>query len=209
MGNPTLFLLLGVVQKLSPELANLLGSLAGPGLGIYSARVVQSGSGFHFEIELDGIGHPLGSVTLAECEAFSRRFAETLDLVLLEGHPDRVSALPVGITPDNYTVEVNSAGAERKLRLPGDLQRFAGVPLRIQFTESGSRQTRLGVYGVRPAGEAAEPQADVASEQDYYFFMEYTPRRTGKNRKRSAKKTVAEFRVPVGDILQVNLYLDF
>lgn len=186
----------------------MLGSLVDSGIGIYSARVLRSGNGFHFEIELDGLNHPLGAVTLAECESFSRRFAETLDRVLAgESEADWGEALPVGILPDNYTVEVNSAGAERQLRLPGELERFQGKALKVQYREGDRTTTRLGLFaGMGPAPEGEIP-ADVG--QNYYIFEEYTPRRGRGNRKRSGKQQRKEFRVLPEEVVRVNLYLDF
>lgn len=210
VGHPHSFLLLGVFLKLSLELAELLGRVADPGVGVYSARVLRSGNGFHFEIALDGLDHPLGAVTIAECESFSRRFVETLDRVLEEGHPDWGAALPVGILPDNYTVEVNSAGAERQLRLPEELERFRGKPLKIQHREEERTRTRLGVFVKsvsRETTDSVEITEDV--DQNYYIFEEYTPRRGGANRKRSGKQARTEFRLASADLLRVNLYLDF
>ncbi|EKQ83288.1 hypothetical protein LEP1GSC064_1128 [Leptospira kirschneri serovar Grippotyphosa str. Moskva] len=58
------------------------------------------------EVVLDNLEHPYGSVSLLECEQVSRKLKEELER----------------ISPDlDYTLKVSSAGAERKLDLPGDL----------------------------------------------------------------------------------------
>ena len=158
------------------------------------------------------MNHPLGAVTLDECESFSRRFVEALDRVLEEGNPDWGKALPVGILPDNYTVEVNSAGAERQLRLPGELERFRGKPLKIQYREMDKTRTRLGVF-LKSARTAENDESSVEitedRDQSYYIFEEYTPRRGGANRKRSGKQAGTKFQVASADCIRVNLYLDF
>lgn len=208
---PTLFYYSGVVLKLSLELAELLKGVAEPGTGIYSARVLRSGNGFHFEIELDGLNHPLGAVTLATCESFSRGFTEILDRVLEAGDPDWKDVLPVGILPDNYTVEVNSAGAERQLRLPGDLERFREQPLRIRYMDGERKLTRLGLFQAvaeESLDEGERSSGAGEADRDFWYFKEYIPRRGGGNRKRSGKK-VESFRLDSGSVVQVNLYLDF
>lgn len=45
----------------------------------------------------------------------------------------------------DISMEVSSPGAERTLRLPGDLQRFAGLPLYVEYTDAqGEQVTSVG-----------------------------------------------------------------
>ncbi|TGK00924.1 ribosome maturation factor RimP [Leptospira semungkisensis] len=90
---------------------------------LYALMVSQRPNHTLIEIELDQLDHPYGSVSLLECEQVSRKLNEELEK----------------ISPDlNYTLKVSSAGAERKLVIPEDLDRFRGIPVRLVYKVEGS-----------------------------------------------------------------------
>lgn len=180
----------------------LTGSLA-----IYDARVHEMGNGFHLEVELDNLDDPHGAVNLSDCEIYSRRLTLLIDQTL-DGDGEGREALPSGITPENYSMEVTSAGAERILRLPSDLERFRGLPLKVRYRSEETAHSELMVYHL-----------SVSTEKGVvYEFESYNPRRvkrkSGKSKhgRSSAGKGRDEGRIikiQADDILDVKLFLDF
>ncbi len=165
------------------------------GTAIYSASVAPAGDGYHFEVVLDGLTDPRGAVSVADCDRFSERLVELLDA--------GGSTLPPDLTAENYSLEVSSAGAERKLRLPEDLSRFTGLPLRLHFTKDGVRHNELVTFG-------GEDPAGV------YRFQEYIPRRKrnrtgpkGRARNFFGARGVEAVELKLEEMEHGNLYLDF
>ncbi|WP_238755256.1 ribosome maturation factor RimP, partial [Leptospira bandrabouensis] len=100
---------------------------------MYSLKVNQRPNHSLIEIVLDNLEHPYGSVSLLECEHVSRKLKEELER----------------ISPDlDYTLKVSSAGAERKLDLPGDLDRFRGIPVRLIFLSEQSENPQEGIFRI-------------------------------------------------------------
>ena len=167
-------------------------------VGVYAARVKPAGGqGFHFEVELDGLQDERGAVSLEDCQAFSQRFVELVDNRLARGGGPDTEGLPEGLTPDNYSLEVASAGAERELRLPEDLERFRGLPLKLRYRDSeGKDRSDLVVF------QGIENDAGEAS------FEPYTPKRKRRS-KGEKKQNGREIRLPLCEMIRANLYLDF
>jgi ribosome maturation factor RimP len=93
-------------------------------LQIYSLDLKSARGHFLIEICLDNLNDPRGSVSIKDCENVSKLLGEFLE----ESYSD-----------ENYTLQVSSAGAERELRLPGDLGRFKNVPVKIDFMQNGKK----------------------------------------------------------------------
>lgn len=168
------------------------------GVAVFGLVLQPSGEGFHFEIQLDGLNDPSGAVSLDECETFSRRFAELVDAEIESGNPAGI--FPDGLTVENYTMEVSSAGAERMLHLPDDLERFKGRPLKIQVLFEGKKESRLAVF--------------EGMEESRYCFRPYEPVRKGRKRKAGRKKDLTKdgehaLLVERDNLIQANLFLDF
>lgn len=90
----------------SEEISGILDGVLSLPVKLYSLKVNQRPNHSLIEVVLDNLEHPYGSVSLLECEQVSRKLKEELER----------------ISPDlDYTLKVSSAGAERKLDLPGDL----------------------------------------------------------------------------------------
>jgi len=197
-----------------PDWAERLAEIASQGIAVFSCRMLSMADGFHFEVELDGLHDPHGAVTLGDCEEFSRRFCERLDREIElaadgSGDPNWKALLPAGLTIDNYSLEVASAGAEREIRLPQELERFRGLPLKLKW---------------RPADpeRSADERVEVVvfegrdEESDAYRFRRYTP--TGGKSRRALKrqgkrppsrKAEPHYEVREEELAQANLYLDF
>ncbi|MBI39710.1 MAG: hypothetical protein CMF59_08925 [Leptospiraceae bacterium] len=162
-----------------------------PGTEIYSIRLRNAGGGYHIEVQLDDLNHPTGSVDLEQCETFSRALIERLDAAL---ESDRRS-LPADLNAENYSLEVSSAGAERQLRLPGDLERFMASPMKLQFEEEGTVLTEIVEYTGKEEREG----------QELLLFRSY---KTGGSRKKGGKGKTKNYALSLEQIRKANLYLD-
>ncbi len=167
-------------------------SIAPEDVGIFEARVLPASGGFHFEVVLDGLADPRGAVSLAQCESFSRNLAHYLDERILAAEDSSAPGdveLPAGLTVENYTIEVSSAGAERRLRLPEDLERFKGQPIRLKLpvrTEDGKEtvSVRLVVFDGR--------QADDWCFREYLATSTRASRVRRRREKREARKAAKD-----------------
>lgn len=180
------FLLMGVIQVIATDLAGLVRTIVPDGIGIYEARVLPASGGFHFEVVLDGLTDPRGAVTIAQCDTFSRDLVALLDQVILELDSIWAGVLPANLNAENYTIEVSSAGAERRLRLPDDLERFKGQPIRLKLpakTKDGkdTAAVRLVVFDRKESDE-------VWCFQEYLATSKRVSRVRRRREKRAAKK---------------------
>lgn len=186
------------------EIVDLLREVAPEGLAVYSGRLQNLADGFHFEVELDGLNDPRGAVSLSECERYSQRLIERLDHELVSDGEWR-QTLPSGLTVDNYSVEVASAGAERELRLPGELERFRGQPLYIRFAEEGEPMQDAVVVFI-------ETQRDAAEQTLVFQRYQPTARRARRKQRKARSGGSAEaapLRISPAALRYARLYLDF
>jgi ribosome maturation factor RimP len=144
----------------------MVQTIAPDGVAVYDARIWPASGGFHCEVVLDGLQDPRGAVSVEQCESCSRALAALLDRQVQEPEEQWAGILPPGLTAENYSLEVSSAGAERRLRLPEDLERFRGLPMRFKLpkkTQAGKDtiEVRLVVFD-RTEGET-------------WIFREYEP----------------------------------
>ncbi|EMJ83355.1 hypothetical protein LEP1GSC016_1462 [Leptospira borgpetersenii serovar Hardjo-bovis str. Sponselee] len=121
---------------------------------------------------MDNLEHPYGSVSLLECEQVSRKLKEELER----------------ISPDlDFTLKVSSAGAERKLHLPEDIDRFRGIPVRLVFRSGESEKNQEGIFRI------------VNRDGDQVFLEKFQ-----KGKKSAVKKQTT---LNLKDILKGNLYV--
>ncbi len=169
----------------------MIGELAtqalGPGLAVFSAKLHPVKNGFHVQVELDGLVHPQGAVSVGDCEEFSKRLSLLIDQAVERQDP----GVPAGLTAENYTLEVSSAGAERELRLPEELSRFRDVPIKLRYEEADGKE------------DTAVVVSQGKGEDGLYLFTAYA----GKRRKR--KQKFKELRLDPSKIRKANLFLDF
>ncbi|URD71376.1 ribosome maturation factor RimP [Leptospira borgpetersenii] len=139
---------------------------------MYSLKVNQRPNHSLIEVVLDNLEHPYGSVSLLECEQVSRKLKEELER----------------ISPDlDFTLKVSSAGAERKLHLPEDIDRFRGIPVRLVFRSGESEKDQEGIFRI------------VNRDGDQVFLEKFQ-----KGKKSAVKKQTT---LNLKDILKGNLYV--
>ncbi|ASV10949.1 MULTISPECIES: ribosome maturation factor RimP [Leptospira] len=154
------------------EISGILDDVLFLPVKLYSLKVNQRPNHSLIEIVLDNLEHPYGSVSLLECEQVSRKLKEELER----------------ISPDlDFTLKVSSAGAERKLDLPGDLDRFRGIPVRLVFRSVESEKHQEGIFRI------------VNRDGDRVFLEKFQ-----KGKQSAVKKqTILDLK----DILKGNLYV--
>ena len=102
-------------------------------LALFSLKIKKSTlSSVILEVVLDQMVHPTGSASLQDCEMVSRVLSEKLDALDPDG---------------NFQLKVQSAGAERKLRLPEDLVRFQGLLAQLEVAADDGK-TNQSVYKI-------------------------------------------------------------
>ncbi len=99
-----------------------------------------------------------GQVVQACCGSL-RGHAESLEC--LDPHPPRTMPPTLlqnalGEEADQIEFEVSSPGAERQLRLPGELPRFATLPMKVEYVEQQQQQ---------PLPTSTSATAEVSSRQ--------------------------------------------
>ncbi|WP_243393422.1 ribosome maturation factor RimP [Leptospira perolatii] len=140
---------------------------------MYALKVSQRPNHTLIEVELDHLENRFGSVSLLECEQVSRKLKEELER----------------ISPDlDYTLKVSSAGAERSLDLPGDLDRFRGIPVRLVYRVEGSDTQKEGVFKI------------LDRRGDQVILELFSKRAKGSGKKKEAILNTK-------DILKGNLYV--
>ena len=107
------------ITELTAELA--APAIAEQGCTLWDVEYVKEAGTWYLRILLD----KEGGVDILDCEEIYRKVSDLLD----EADPIEGS----------YTLEVGSAGAERALTRPSELQRFLGspVPVRLYLAREG------------------------------------------------------------------------
>lgn len=155
------------------NIRELLDKVLEPPLALFSLTVQNRKNHALIEISLDHLTSKTGSASLEDCELVSKRLKEELDLSEEEF---------------DFTLQVSSAGAERILRLPEDLDRFQGLLAKLEVQlENENWDKRIFRLGVR--------------EGDSVLLTLYDR----KTRHKKNQKTVT---LPVHKIRKGNLYLE-
>jgi ribosome maturation factor RimP len=153
---------------------DILDSILEKPLSLFSFKMVSQNNHSLIEISLDNLDHPYGSVTIGDCERISRKLAQVLEEEYAE---------------ENYTLQVSSAGAERELKIPFDLERFKSVPIKLIYRESDEKW-KEGVFLL------------VRLEDGKVELQPYKA-------KSSKKKPVENLILDISVIKKGHLYLDF
>lgn len=114
-----------------------------------------------------------------------------------------------GVSPDELTVEVSSAGAEREVRIPRDLGRFTGLPMLVRYKQAGGGNGD----GTAPAtaAEVLELETyDVASGTTVWKLANVRANRAGLKKGQPLNKKLRERRINLRfeELLKVNLHMD-
>lgn len=189
------------------EFIDILNKAVWSSIVIHEHRLINISNGYQIEVSLDNLDDPTGAVRLEDCEEYSKRIVDLIDNAIETDDSELTEALPEGMTTENYSLEVSSAGAERRLKIPEDLERFRDRPLRLKVLVDQTRH-RLHVLF-----------REMKKTDDGSLLFEFEDYRSGKSgsgkQKKSKKKASSLFdedgkiRIRETDLLEANLFLDF
>lgn len=155
------------------QIRDILGEILVHPLALFSFKIKKSSVSMIMEVVLDHLENKYGSASLSDCENVSRTLSEKLETI----QPEL-----------DYQLKVQSAGAERKLRLPEDLVRFQGLLANLEILDEEGK-IHFGIY------KLGEVQDDKISLEQFY----------GKGKKNSGKSQVIQF--PMDRVKKGNLYI--
>ena len=159
-------------------------------LDIFSLKVSEPRRRIY--ISIDALDNKFGSPTLDQLSMVSRK----LNAILEEkGFPDDVS------------LEVASPGAERKIRLPGDLERFKDITMKVTYATSAE-----GDEAAQGQTTRVMTMTDLDEEKGTttWKLADVSENRPQAKKGQGMNKKQREWRVNLAfnDIIKANLYID-
>ena len=159
-------------------------------LCVHDFKVIYSRKSVHLKISLDNVKNPMGSPTLAECASYSRVYNSRLEeFIQNQGAESSLSKA--------YTIEISSPGAQRKIKVPDELNRFYGQPMKVKYYKNNNDVQWCEVLMFRDFDENSQSLWQIA---DTKFNQ-----KQGKIKK---NKISSIFKIPLSQIKQVNLFID-
>lgn len=155
------------------QIRDILGEILVHPLALFSFKIKKSSVSMIMEVVLDQLENKHGSASLSDCENVSRSLAERLEMI----QPEL-----------DFQLKVQSAGAERKLRLPEDLTRFQDLLANLEIVDEEGK-SQFGIY------KLGEVQDDKISLEHFH----------GKGKKNSGKSQLVQ--VELGRVKKGNLYI--
>ncbi|KAL4433703.1 hypothetical protein ABPG75_000144 [Micractinium tetrahymenae] len=182
-------------EKALAVVQQLLGGAAAAGAGaeglqdirLFSFRAIPSSK--RLDIRLDKLTDQYGSPSLDDVAAFSRQFNAAFEAAIGEAAAGEIE------------IEVSSPGAERQVRVPAELERFAELPMRVEYSLEGDKvDVKVLTY----------ESHDAAAALTRWRLADVRANRTGgKGRGLSRKQRDAVYELPLAAIKRVNLHIDF
>lgn len=158
-------------------------------LALYSFRATPAPTR-RVAVRLDALASPTGSPSLDEVAAFSTAFNGALETALGEEEAGLLE------------VEASSPGADRELRLPADLTRFAELPLAVVPVPGSAAAATL------PPSPAVLTFVEFNDAGAAVFGVPDTRATRGQSGKLTAKQKAARYDVELGDLERVTLHVD-
>lgn len=156
-------------------------------LALYSLRAAPRSK--RLDVRIDKLTNKFGSPSLDEVTQFSRAMGEALEAAL--------GAEAAG----EIEVEVSSPGAERVVRVPEDLERFAELPMAVEWEDSGDGG----------GAEAKVLQFVSYSAEDgvtRWRLANVRANRVGKGRPLNKKQRETVIEIPTAAVRSANLHVD-
>ncbi|CAL5091361.1 unnamed protein product [Urochloa decumbens] len=173
----------------------VLGEHFGDDLDMFAFKVSPKG---YVYVRLDKLTNMYGCPDIEEIESFNRLYKQKLDEIIERGE-----------IPLDLALEVSSPGAERLLKVPGDLDRFKDMAMRVQYFAEGdnnlvSKQNLLkdGIFLLESVDTQAEhciwKLADVKENRE----------EAGKGRPLNRKQKDWRLQTSFSLVKKVTLYLN-
>ncbi|XP_031499681.1 uncharacterized protein LOC116263972 [Nymphaea colorata] len=158
---------------------------------LFSFKATHRG---YIYMRLDKLSNKYGCPSMDEIEEFNNVYKKKLDEVGEQGH-----------IPRDLAIEVSSPGAERLLKVPGDLERFKDLPMQVTYVGDDLKwrnQQQVGVFLLESVeadeGYCTWRLANVKENRDAL----------GKGRLLSRKQKEWRLKLPFQHIRLVKLYLE-
>ncbi|KAI3433874.1 hypothetical protein D9Q98_003676 [Chlorella vulgaris] len=177
---------LAVTQQLLSSEEASEGALAD--IELFSLRAIPSGQ--RLDIRLDKMTDRYGSPSLSDIATFSALFNAAYEEVLGEAAAGEIE------------VEVSSPGAERQVRVPGELERFGELPMRVEYAEGRQEEQVLLSKVLRFV------EVDAAAGVTRWKLADVRANRAGAKGRPLGKKKDAVVEIALASISRVNLHVD-
>ncbi|KAI7750835.1 hypothetical protein M8C21_003032 [Ambrosia artemisiifolia] len=154
----------------------------------------KTSPGGYIYVRLDRLCNEYGCPSLEDIQSYSHEYKKKLD-----------EAGGVGGFPSDLALEVSSPGADRLLRIPGDLERFQNMAMRVKYVEHEDPRSpgKEGIFFLESieteSGSCVWKLADVKENRDP----------SSKGRPMSRKQKDWRLKLPYEKLEQVTLYLDY
>eukprot|EP00199_Chlamydomonas_sp_CCMP681_P005582 CAMPEP_0119110148 /NCGR_PEP_ID=MMETSP1180-20130426/27233_1 /TAXON_ID=3052 ORGANISM="Chlamydomonas cf sp, Strain CCMP681" /NCGR_SAMPLE_ID=MMETSP1180 /ASSEMBLY_ACC=CAM_ASM_000741 /LENGTH=261 /DNA_ID=CAMNT_0007096313 /DNA_START=244 /DNA_END=1029 /DNA_ORIENTATION=- len=163
--------------------------LATPVMSAIELYVFRALPGPKLDIRLDRMDDPYGSPTIDDIEKFCRMLFVELDAELGEE------------AGGNISLEVSSPGAERTLRLPQDLKRFAGLPLTVEYIDAAT---------TKPVIKAMQlVEFDEALQVTSWRLADVRANAPAKGRGLSKRQLSTVLEIPLASIKKAHVHVNF
>lgn len=155
------------------------------GFGIYDFQIYLQKKESKIHILLDKLTDKYGSANVLDCERFSKNYSNRLEVLAMEKK-----------IPENYSLEVSSAGAEREIRFPQDIERFRSLPMKVQFIGDNEKL----IYKVL---------SFIERKEEISYWQEMQTRQERKKQLGKKKKKAEMLSIENNKIQKIHLFLDF
>lgn len=155
------------------------------GFGIYDFQIYLQKQESRIHVLLDKFTDKYGSANVQDCQRFSKDYSNRLQMLSMERK-----------IPENYSLEVSSAGAEREICFPQDIDRFRSIPMKVQFLGENKKL----VYKVL---------SFIEKKEEMSYWQEVQTRQERKKSLGKKKKKAKLIAIKEDEIQKIHLFLDF
>lgn len=157
-------------------------------LEMYSFRAYPAGG--RLIVRLDKLSDTYGSPGIEDLQSFNEDFSTALEAA--------------GVAPDDLSMEVSSAGAEREIRFPKDLGRFEGLPMTVTYGSDGDSAAATKQEVMELVEWDLEGKSTTWKLADVKENKKGMKKGQGLNKKQRERREVLSF----DQLQQVKMYLD-
>ncbi|KAM3385964.1 hypothetical protein ACQJBY_009557 [Aegilops geniculata] len=167
----------------------VLGEHLGDDIAMFAFKVSPKG---YVYVRLDKLTNRYGCPGIEEIENFNRLYKQKLDEIIERGE-----------IPLDLALEISSPGAERLLKVPGDLDRFKDMAMRVQYLAEGD-----GLVSDQMDGIFMLESVDIQAEHCVWKLADVNENRAGKGRPLNRKQKDWRLQTSFDAVMKATLYLD-
>uniref|UniRef100_A0A453BME3 DUF7912 domain-containing protein n=2 Tax=Aegilops tauschii subsp. strangulata TaxID=200361 RepID=A0A453BME3_AEGTS len=195
----------------------VLGEHFGDDIAMFAFKVSPKG---YVYVRLDKLTNRYGCPGIEEIENFNRLYKQKLDEIIERGEipldlaleasqPAKISYTMVApefcnhVQRINLVFQISSPGAERLLKVPGDLDRFKDMAMRVQYHAEGD-----GLISDQMDGIFMLESVDIQAEHCVWKLADVNENRAGKGRPLNRKQKDWRLQTSFDAVMKATLYLD-